>query len=160
MIQIKNNVSNPPGIILVKLGIHPTTINIVGLLAGLAAAFFVGFGNLFWGALTFLFSGLADALDGTVARLRREENDFGVFFDSVCDRYVDTAMFLGISWYFMQQQMPLYIFLSFMGLIGTVVTSYSSARAESLSLTSRYIGFMNRPERAILMFIGLVFPVS
>ncbi len=157
-IQFRNKLSAPLVNFLLIIGLRPTPLNFIGLFAGLLAAFIVATGNFPLAAIVLLVSGLADALDGAVARALKVESDFGIFFDSVCDRYIDTAFLLGLSWYFMNQSASLYVFLTFVIVIGTVVTSYSRARAESLSLSSRYIGFMNRPERVILLLIGVIFP--
>jgi len=157
-VEFRNRVSAPLVGFLLKVGLRPTPLNLIGLFAGLVAALVVGTGNFPLAALILLFAGLADALDGAVARAIKAESDFGVFFDSVCDRYVDTAFLLGLSWYYMQQAATLYVFLIYLTVIGTVVTSYSRARAESLMLSSRYIGFMNRPERVILLLVGVIFP--
>lgn len=157
-IEFRRKISAPLVSFLLAIGLRPTPINLIGLFAGLIAAIVVSWGDFPLAAIILLFSGLADALDGAVARALKIESKFGVFFDSVCDRYVDTAFLLGLSWYFMNQSAPLYVFLTFATVIGTVTTSYSRARAESLSLSSRYIGFMNRPERVILLLIGVIFP--
>ena len=156
-IQLKDSLSVPIGNVLDRLKVHPTLLNFIGLITGIISAFLIGSGNLSLGALIFLISGLADALDGTVARITDMENSFGAFFDSVCDRYVDTAVFLGVSWYFSANNMEFYTFACFVGIVGTVVTSYTRARAESLLLESRYVGFMNRPERVGLLMVGLIF---
>ena len=158
VLEFRQKISAPLVSFLIRLRVGPTLLNFVGLFAGLIAAIVVAYGDFPLAALILLFAGLADALDGAVARALKVESDFGVFFDSVIDRYVDTAFLLGLSWYFMNQQLPLYTFLMFITVIGTVVTSYSRARAESLHLSSRYIGFMNRPERIILLLIGVIFP--
>ena len=158
VLQLRNRVARPLGRLLVGLGVGPTILNIIGLVTGILAAFLVGSGHFHMAALALLLSGLADVMDGTVARMRGVESAFGAYFDSVCDRYVDTAIFLGVAWYFMQQQAPLYVFLGFLGLVGTVVTSYARARAESLSMASRYVGFMNRPERVLLLLVGFIMP--
>jgi CDP-diacylglycerol--glycerol-3-phosphate 3-phosphatidyltransferase len=157
-IQLKQRVIEPLGAVVLKLGLRPLPLNLLGLLLGLLTAFLIGFGELYFAFFVLLIAGLCDALDGFVARMLNIVSDFGVFFDSVCDRYVDTAILLGFAWYFMNQAKSLYVLLVFFTLVGTVVTSYARARAESLSLSSRYIGFMNRPERVIFLLAGLLFP--
>jgi len=157
-IRIRYGLTAPIGVLLVKLHVRPTALNLLGVLTGIISAVLIGQGKLALSAIAFLISGLCDALDGVVARALKVESDFGTFFDAVCDRYVDTAILLGVAWYFMAKAMPLYVFLTFATLVGTVVTSYSRARAESLSLSSRYIGFLNRPERVILLLVSLIFP--
>ncbi len=157
-IRLRYAATAPIGSFLVWLGVYPTHLNLLGLISGLTAGVLIGTKNLPWAAGLFLVSLLCDGLDGVVARARGLESVFGVFFDSVCDRYVDTAVLLGIAWYFMAHEQPLYVLVTFSTVIGTVATSYARARAESLSLSSRYVGFLNRPERVILLFIGLLIP--
>lgn len=157
-VRARYTATAPLGTFLVKLGIRPTALNFVGLFTGLLSAVWIGRGEFSLAAIAFLFAGLADSLDGVVARALKVESDFGTFLDSVLDRYVDTAVLLGLAWYFMSRDMPLYVLLTFATVVGTVVTSYSRARAQSLALSSRYIGFMNRPERTMLLIVGLFFP--
>ena len=144
---------------MVKMGIRPTALNFVGLFSGLLSAIWISRGELFLAAFALLIAGLADSLDGVVARTLGSESDFGTFIDSVFDRYVDTAVLLGLAWYFMSRDMPVYVFLAFATVIGTVVTSYSRARAQSLGLSSRYAGPLIGPERmTLLLIVGLLIP--
>ena len=144
---------------MVKMGIRPTALNFVGLFAGLLSAMWISRGELFLAAVALFVAGLADSLDGVVARTLKAESDFGTFFDSVLDRYVDTAVLLGLAWYFMSREMPLYVFLTFSTVVGTVVTSYSRARAQSLGLSPRNVGPIIGPERmTLLLIVGLFIP--
>lgn len=144
---------------MVKMGIRPTAINFVGLFGGLLSAILISRGELFLAGFALLVAGLADSLDGVVARTLRAESDLGTFFDNVFDRYVDTAVLLGLAWYFMSRDMPLYVFLAFATVVGTVLTSYSRARAQSLGLSSSYVGPTIGPERmTLLLIVGLLIP--
>lgn len=157
-VRLRYRATAPIGLVLVSLGVRPTHLNLLGLAFGLLAAYAVGTAHPGVAAATLALSGFCDGLDGVVARRLRVESDFGTFFDSVLDRYVDTAVLLGMAWYFSRQAMELYVLLCFAAVVGTVVTSYARARAESLGLSSRYIGLMNRPERIVLLVVGFAFP--
>lgn len=160
LIAAKDWIIAPIGVTLIRFGVSPTILNLVGLIIGLLSAVVIGAGYLKWGFICLLAAGVADLLDGFVARKLGISSILGVFIDSVFDRYVDTAVLLGLAWYFMKLDKPVNVLLMFVAVVGTVVTSYSRARAESLSLSSRYVGFMNRPERIVLVLIGLLFPAS
>jgi phosphatidylinositol phosphate synthase len=159
-IRLRYAATKPLAALLLRLKVRPTQLNLLGLIAGLVAAVVIAQGNFGLALLIFSISALSDGLDGVVARTLGVQSSFGTFFDSVCDRYVDTAVLLSIAWYFWEQTMPLNALLIFTAIVGTTVTSYSRARAESLSLSSRYIGFLNRPERVLLVIVGLAFPVT
>src|SRR6185369_9421227 len=76
---------------------------------------------------------------------------FGAFFDSVVDRYSDAALFFGLLVYYSRGGRPFYVVLAALAMI-----SYTRARAESLIGTCK-VGFMERPERLVLLIIGAVF---
>src|SRR5262245_16112289 len=110
-------------------------------------------GQFDWGALVILFAGIFDMMDGEVARRTKRVTKFGAFFDSVIDRYSDLLLLLGlVHWYAKWGQM-FYVALTGLVLIGSVMTSYTRARAESL-IPACKVGFLERPERIVLLIIG------
>jgi phosphatidylglycerophosphate synthase len=148
-----------PARLLAKIGVGPTFLNLLGLFTGMASAVFIAAGEFFTAFILALISALCDGLDGAVARYLGVASDFGNFVDSVVDRYVDVSILLGIMWHyaFLNQKLP--AALASLALVGTVATSYTKARGESLGVTGRYVGFMNRPERLMIYLTGLLFPV-
>jgi phosphatidylglycerophosphate synthase len=149
-----------PARLVARLGVGPTLINFTGLICGIGSAIFIANGLFIPAFVLALMAGLADALDGAVARHLGVASDFGNFLDSVFDRYVDTSILLGVFWHyaFLNQRTP--ALLASLALVGTVVTSYAKARGESLGVTRRYVGFMNRPERILIYLAGLLFPAA
>ena len=117
------------------------------------AAWNFGFGMMSRGALIMILAGLFDMLDGEVARVRRAETRFGAFYDSVIDRYSDIILLQGLMVWYARQQMLGYVVLVGVVFMGAVMTSYARARAESL-IPSCKVGFMERPERIVLLIIG------
>ena len=147
-----------PARLLAKLGVAPTLLNLLGLVCGMSGAAFIAIGNFSAAFVLVLIAALADALDGAVARQLGVASDFGNFFDSVIDRYVDVAILIGVFWYFAFLGQKMEAALASLALLGTVVTSYAKARGESLGVSGRYVGFMNRPERLLIYLAGLLFP--
>jgi CDP-diacylglycerol--glycerol-3-phosphate 3-phosphatidyltransferase len=95
-------------------------------------------------------------LDGQVARLRGRVTRFGAFFDSVIDRYSDVIVYVGIMVFYARDtasHSTLLVALTGLALVGSVMISYSRARAESLEIACK-VGFLERPERVVLLIIG------
>jgi CDP-diacylglycerol---glycerol-3-phosphate 3-phosphatidyltransferase len=140
--------------VLSRKQINPNYITFLGVVISFWAAWEFGkYGDLFTGALVIILAGLFDMLDGAVARVSRTETQYGAFFDSVIDRYSDVIILQGLMVYYARKQMLGYVVLVGIVFLGAVMTSYARARAESL-IPSCKIGFMERPERIVLLIIG------
>jgi CDP-diacylglycerol--glycerol-3-phosphate 3-phosphatidyltransferase len=139
--------------ILTLIKINPNILTFLGVLISLWAAFMFGYGSLFWGGWVIILAGLFDMLDGAVARVSRSETRFGAFYDSVIDRYSDVIILQGLLVYYARHQMLGYVVLVGVVIMGAMLTSYTRARAESL-IPSCKVGFMERPERIVLLIIG------
>jgi CDP-diacylglycerol---glycerol-3-phosphate 3-phosphatidyltransferase len=133
--------------------VNPNYITFLGVLISFWAAWEFGYGQFFTGGLVIILAGLFDMLDGSVARVSRTESQYGAFFDSVIDRYSDVIILQGLMVYYARKQMLGYVVLAGVVFLGAVMTSYARARAESL-IPSCKIGFMERPERIVLLIIG------
>jgi len=141
---------------LSDLRIHPNLLTLLGLVINIGAAVLFAKGLFFWAGLVVLFAGIFDMVDGEVARRTKRVTTFGAFFDSVIDRYSDLLLLLGlIHWYAKLDQL-FYVALTGLVLIGSVMTSYTRARAESL-IPQCKVGFLERPERIVLLIIGALF---
>ncbi|MDO8281885.1 MAG: archaetidylinositol phosphate synthase [Thermodesulfovibrionia bacterium] len=135
-----------------KINISPNMITVTGSLITLAAAFMIP-RSLISGGLLILFSGLFDMLDGIVARVNNRATKFGAFLDSVLDRYSDSFLLIGFSWYFFMNSSAQGCFLSIATLAGSLIISYAKARAEALGQGCN-VGIIERPERIIIMAAG------
>jgi phosphatidylglycerophosphate synthase len=146
--------------ILLRIGFTPNLITIFGffLNLGVAVIFVLGaersnrgdFSYLGWAGGLILFAGLFDMLDGQVARLGKMSSSFGAFLDSVLDRYSELFMFLGICYYLVSHHYLVSSLFAFIGMIGSMMVSYTRARAEGLGVQCKG-GLMQRPERVILV---------
>ncbi len=133
--------------------INPNFLTFTGVVISFWAAWNFGFGRFTRGALIIILAGAFDMLDGEVARVSRSATPFGAFYDSVIDRYSDVILLQGLMVWYARQQMLGYVVLVGIVFMGAVLTSYARARAESLIPTCK-IGFMERPERIVLLIIG------
>ncbi len=142
---------------LATIGITANMITIVGLLVNAVAAFFLATGRLVLSGILILFGGSFDAMDGVVARVsgKDESNPSGALLDSVIDRYSEAIIFLGAMIYFFQLSHLLGVILVFASVIGSILVSYVRARAEGLQIECK-VGLMQRPERIVLLALGVL----
>ncbi|PYP87078.1 MAG: CDP-alcohol phosphatidyltransferase family protein [Blastocatellia bacterium AA13] len=141
---------------LARSRINPNALTFIGLVMNIGCAFLYGYGRFFLAGLLMILANLFDMLDGRVARLRGRVTQFGAFFDSVIDRYSDIVVFVGIMVFYASpgaDHSPLRVALTGIALVGSVMISYSRARAESLDIACK-VGFLERPERVVLLIIG------
>ena len=113
-------------------------------------------GHFFAGAAIIFFAGFLDMLDGQVARRQNRVTAFGAFYDSTLDRYADMALYMGLLVYYSVSGRILYVIVAAIATAGSVMVSYARARAESL-IPQCKVGFMERPERLVLLIIGGLF---
>ena len=139
--------------VLSRLQINPNILTFTGVVISFWAAWNFGYGMMTRGALIVILAGLFDMLDGEVARVRQAETRFGAFYDSVIDRYSDIILLQGLMVWYARQQMLGYVVLVGVVFMGSVMTSYTRARAERL-IPHCKVGFMERPERIVLLIIG------
>jgi CDP-diacylglycerol---glycerol-3-phosphate 3-phosphatidyltransferase len=139
--------------LLAALRVKPNILTLIGLFINMFAAVLFAKGMFTWAGLVVLFAGIFDMVDGEVARRTGYVTRFGAFFDSVIDRYSDMILFLGLVVWYAKLDRILYAALVVISLIGSIMTSYTRARAESL-IPACKVGFLERPERIVLLIIG------
>ena len=138
---------------LTRWGINPNSFTLAGLIITSMAAVAFIMGHLRLGGFLILLGGLCDTIDGSLARFANKATHFGAMFDSAVDRYSEFVMFFGMVVYFvMLKDYPTSV-VTFFALCGSIMVSYSRARAESLGFDSR-VGIMQRPERIVFLGLG------
>jgi CDP-diacylglycerol---glycerol-3-phosphate 3-phosphatidyltransferase len=149
------------GLALTK--ISPNAYTAIGLVLSIIAATLFGKANgdntaeMFrYAGIVIFFAGFLDMIDGRIARATNQVTVFGGFFDSVVDRYSDAALYFGLLVYYARGNRFFYVVLAAVVMISSVMVSYTRARAESLIGTCK-VGFLERPERLVLVIIGAVF---
>jgi CDP-diacylglycerol--glycerol-3-phosphate 3-phosphatidyltransferase len=133
--------------------IHPNVLTFIGLVINIGAAFLFATGNFRWAGVVVIGAGLFDMVDGRVARATSQVTRFGGFFDSVIDRYSDLALYMGLLVYYASINRFFYIVLTAIVMTGSVMVSYSRARAENV-IPKCKVGFLERPERIVLIILG------
>jgi len=145
-----------PAKLLAKTGLSPNVLTVFGFLLALGVAWVLSTGHFFMGGFLVLLSGAFDLLDGAVARISGRSTRFGALLDSTLDRFSEAALFLGLLAYYANQGSHQELVLVGAGLVGSMMTSYVRGRAEGLGLTCE-VGIFTRPERVIVLAIGLIF---
>lgn len=143
----------PIGRALVRIGVTPDAITLVGTVGTIAAALTLfPMGYLFPGAVVIWFFAMFDMLDGATARARGGGTKYGAVLDATCDRVADGAIFVGIAWWLIftdpSQSKPLLI-ATLICLVTSQVISYAKARAEASGLNGDG-GWIERPDRLII----------
>jgi CDP-diacylglycerol--glycerol-3-phosphate 3-phosphatidyltransferase len=152
-----------PADLLLRLGVTPDQVTIVGTIGVVAGAlWFFPRGQLLTGVLVITAFVFSDLMDGYMARTSGQASNWGAFLDSTMDRFGDAAIFGGLLLYYAGPHAEttlgdpkLYVYLSLGCLVLGSITSYVRARAESLGMTAK-VGIAERAERlvAILVMTG------
>jgi CDP-diacylglycerol---glycerol-3-phosphate 3-phosphatidyltransferase len=147
---------DPIATLINRTGLRPNTITLLGLLGNVFAAVLLAQGQMLWGGLLVLLMAPVDALDGSMARLRGETSQFGAFVDSVTDRYSELVTFAGLLYYYVQNGDAAGTLLVYFAAAGSVLVSYTKARADSLAFDAN-TGILTRAERYFVLVPGLLF---
>jgi archaetidylinositol phosphate synthase len=138
-----------------KVGLSPNYLSLIGLFAALVSAYFYWSSQfqaalLPFAALFLLVSGFFDALDGVLARAFGEITVFGGFLDSLLDRYSD-ALILGSIFLGWLMTSSLWLFIGIVALVGSLLVSYTRARAEAADVKMETVGLAERAERLLIL---------
>jgi archaetidylinositol phosphate synthase len=142
-----------------KIGLSPNKVSVVGfILAFASAGAYALVQNYAWllllATILLLVSGFCDTLDGIIARIFHQTTVFGGFFDSVLDRYADAAVYAAIiiaglcnpvwgpTWG------PIW---GLAALAGSLLVSYTRARAEAVGIKMESVGLAERAERMLIL---------
>lgn len=142
--------------LLVRLGLGPNAVTVIGFLLNVGVALIIASGYLIAGGVLVLFAGWFDMLDGAVARLTQRATLFGSFLDSTLDRYSEAAVLLGLLIHLAREGQTVEVVLAYVAIVGSLMVSYARARAEGLGLQCE-VGMLARPERIVLTSVGLIF---
>lgn len=149
----------PVARLLLRLGISPDVVTLVGTLGVAAGA--LGFyprHEFFWGTFIITLFVFSDTVDGLMARMSERSSSWGAYLDSTLDRVGDAAIFGGlVLWYAGRGDNIAMASLALACLILGSVVSYAKARAEGLGMTAN-VGIAERADRlvAVLVTTGLV----
>jgi CDP-diacylglycerol--glycerol-3-phosphate 3-phosphatidyltransferase len=136
--------------------VHPNILTAIGVSINIGCGVLFGIGEFFWAGIVLIFANIFDMLDGNVARQTGNVTKFGSFLDSSLDRLSDMVAFFGIMMFYAgnsAQHSLVNVFLAGVGMMTSVMVSYTTARSESLGVKAN-VGFLQRPERIVLLIIG------
>jgi archaetidylinositol phosphate synthase len=139
-----------------KIGFTPNVISTIGFLIAILSAlmYATGFGSpahLLLATVLLLVSGFCDTLDGVVARTFQQTSVFGGFLDSLLDRYADAIVYAGIIFSGLCN-----IWFGLVAIVGSLLVSYSRARAEAAGIRMESIGIAERAERLIIISVASI----
>ena len=146
------SIAKYPGSVLAKTGITPNQLTVAGFLFNGIVAYFIAMGRFGFipTGILILIAGFFDALDGSVARVTGKVTAFGDFLDSVIDRYSDSVIYFGILAHFLRSGRTEYVITAVAAIIGSLVVSYTRAKAESLGQKCE-VGLLPRTVRIIIL---------
>jgi CDP-diacylglycerol--glycerol-3-phosphate 3-phosphatidyltransferase len=153
--QAARQIAIGPARALGRLGFTPNMLTVIGSLLTACVGILVAQGWFVAAALCLWLFAATDTLDGALARATDRVTVFGAFLDSVCDRYAEAGVFLGILWWYQSTGDRLGMVLTYVAAIGSLMVSYARARAEGIGLHAE-VGWFQRPERIIVLGIGLL----
>jgi CDP-diacylglycerol--glycerol-3-phosphate 3-phosphatidyltransferase/CDP-diacylglycerol--inositol 3-phosphatidyltransferase len=156
--QFWTTVWAPLGNLLLRMGVSPNAVTLVGTL-GVCAGALVCFpqGWLLVGVVVITAFVFSDMIDGYMARTSGQISPFGAFLDSTLDRVGDAAIFGGLAMYYVGPgESDWRAALAIYCLVTGSLTSYARARAESLGMQAK-VGIAERSDRlvSILLMTGL-----
>jgi CDP-diacylglycerol--glycerol-3-phosphate 3-phosphatidyltransferase len=140
---------------LAKWNVSPDAVTYLGLVLTVGVAVLAAWGEIRWAGVAYIVAAACDALDGTLARVSGKGSRFGAFLDSTIDRYEESIVFLGLSVSYARAGGQLEVALIIVALTGSLMVSYSRARAEGLGVACP-VGFMTRVPRVALMIAGMI----
>jgi CDP-diacylglycerol--glycerol-3-phosphate 3-phosphatidyltransferase len=145
------NILDPIAGFLLKIGLTPNSITLLGVVLSLGVAVLIGFGYITWAGILIVVAAPMDALDGSMARLKGITSSFGAFLDSVTDRYSEMIILGGLLVYYLQRGNALLpCLLVFLSAVGSIMVSYTKARAEALGYSAK-VGILTRVERVLVL---------
>jgi len=142
-----------------RLGLSPNQWTLFSVVPAFIAFYFLLGHDFLMAAVFMMVSSFIDLVDGSVARVMGKSTKLGAYLDTVVDRYIEAIIIFGLllagipDFY----GIPFYAWI-FLYLFGGMMTTYVKAAAKEKELTEREIkgGILERAERLILLFIGLV----
>jgi CDP-diacylglycerol--glycerol-3-phosphate 3-phosphatidyltransferase len=146
--------------ILIEKNISPNILTVIGFVINIIGGVMLAVGvmtdsRINWihvsAGFVIILANIFDMLDGTVARMSGRVTKFGAFTDSVLDRYSDMSLFGGAMIYFALRGDIPFVVVSALAFVGGIMTSYTRARAESLLPGKFDAGYMERPERIVIL---------
>lgn len=148
-------ITEPIARFFIRLGASPNHVTLLGVLLMMVVATLLALGHLRAAGFLMLVGAGADGVDGVMARLSGRATRFGGFLDSTMDRYSEALALLGLFVYFLPRDNAEALILIYVAVVGSMLVSYTRARAESVGLECK-TGLLTRVERVVILMIALI----
>ncbi|MGC9400466.1 MAG: CDP-alcohol phosphatidyltransferase family protein [Anaerolineae bacterium] len=135
--------------------VHPNAVTLTGGALVMGAAAVLALGHVTWGGILSLLTSSLDAVDGRLAAVSGRRSRFGAFLDSTVDRLSDGALFFGLLLHLLSVDAAVESALAFLALLGSLMVSYTRARAEGVGYECK-VGWLTRVPRIVLLGVGLM----
>lgn len=139
---------------LARLGVLPNQVTVAGAVLSLIAAGLIAGGRLLPAGLVWLAAAVLDLVDGVLARHGNRATSFGAFLDSTLDRVSEGVVLAAIAYRLAAHTQPAAAALVVLAMLGSVLVSYTRARAEALGAQCK-VGVLTRAERVLIIGLGL-----
>jgi CDP-diacylglycerol---glycerol-3-phosphate 3-phosphatidyltransferase len=156
--KLFKGVIDPVARFFLRIGFKPNMITYLGLIITTGASALIITNHIRWAGLALLIGAPLDVVDGSMARLLGHSSSYGAFIDSVTDRYSELVLLGGLLIHFALKANMTACILVFLAAVGSVMVSYTKARAEALGFSAK-IGLLTRVERLIVMVLCLIFNI-
>lgn len=147
---------NPLVRLLSTMRVRPDTLTALGWVFSVGAAVLFALGHIKVAGAVMIVGGLFDALDGAVARESNLMSPFGAFLDSTLDRLSESAIFVGIVFFYASSARPYEALLAGLAMTFSLLTSYTRARAEGLGIRCE-VGLLERAGRVFILSVLSLF---
>jgi CDP-diacylglycerol--glycerol-3-phosphate 3-phosphatidyltransferase len=141
--------------LVARTGVSPNVLTLVGTSFMVIIGIVLATGNFRLGAILIIVAAIFDALDGSLARLTNQVTRFGAFLDSTLDRWAEAALYGGLMWWFLGQGAQWEPMLIYASIVGSLLVSYTRARAEGVGLELKD-GLFTRFERFFVLVTFLL----
>ncbi len=143
---------------LARCRVPPNVVTICAFLGCVVVGVVLALGYPKGAGFLLILFGPLDAVDGLLARRSGRQTKFGAFLDSTLDRFSEIAIFTGLIFYLQHNEAYFAVIIAFLALTGSLMVSYTRARAEALGFECK-IGLLTRFERLVILTIGLLFRI-
>jgi phosphatidylinositol phosphate synthase len=141
---------------LIESRLTPNAISLTGFVLNVVAAVLVTQRLFFLAGVAFIIGSVMDMLDGRYSRMSGKGTPFGAFLDSTLDRSEEGIVLTAVAAYFADRQDELAVAAVVVTVVGSLMVSYTRARAEALGVECK-VGLATRPVRVVILSAGLVF---
>jgi CDP-diacylglycerol--glycerol-3-phosphate 3-phosphatidyltransferase len=148
--MVYRRISKPLARFLSRFSVNPNLITIIATILGILAGFVIFYGRIYLGIVIIFVSQILDCTDGDLARLTGKVTTVGGYLDRVFDRFVDSAIIIGIIalnpgelW-----------FAGVFAIVGSFGVSISRAMAEAYGIECK-VGLGGRDTRIAIIMLGL-----